>query len=146
MKTRLALETITALYIYLFLYAAITKLLDYQQFIGQIGKSPLLNRYAGTVAWTIPSIEIIIAIFLMIPRYRARALYAAYGLMMMFTCYIAAILLISTKLPCACGGILSSLGWKEHLVFNFTYVVLGLVGIVLSERVEKNEVSKIATA
>ena len=131
MKKKLALEIICALFILLFAYAAIMKLLDVQKFTVQIGKSPLLESYANLVAWAIPSIELIIAGMLVWGRFRLTGLYASFTLMSMFTIYIIAILQFSEKIPCSCGGILEDMGWTEHLFFNIGFVLLSMVGIVI---------------
>lgn len=124
-------EIIRFLFIVLFFYAAVTKLLDYHGFVGQIGKSPLLTRYSTWLAWLIPSIELIITIILIIPRWALAGLFASFGLMTLFTLYIIFILSFSRDVPCACGGILNTLDWKEHLVLNIFFVAIGLIGIKL---------------
>lgn len=144
-KRELVVEVIVFLFVVLFLYAAGSKLTDYQRFIGQIGKSPLLTNYSETIAWMIPTIEIIVSIMLVIPRVRMMGFYAAFGLMIMFTFYIIAILSFSTQLPCSCGGVLSMLGWKEHLIFNIVFVLLALTGIILMGKQEETH-NKIVTA
>lgn len=144
-KRELVVEVIVFLFVVLFLYAAESKLTDYQHFIGQIGKSPLLTNFAGTIAWMIPVIEIIVCILLVIPRFRMIGFYAAFGLMTIFTFYIIAILSFSAVLPCSCGGILSTMGWKEHLIFNIAFVGLALTGIILMNKREPEQ-NKIVTA
>ncbi len=128
----IALETISFLFIILFAYAAVTKLLDYQKFAVQIGQSPLLNDFAGWIAWVIPTIEIVIAAMLATPRLRLIAMHAAFSLMVMFTTYIIVILNFSSNIPCSCGGVLEKLGWTEHLIFNVAFILLGLAGIILT--------------
>lgn len=139
MKRTLAIEIICFLFIVLFLYAAGSKLTECNKFIGQVGKSPLLTNYAEWIAWMIPAIEIAIAIMLIIPKARLAGMCAAFGLMVMFTFYIIAILSFSEKLRCSCGGVLSMLGWKEHLFFNAVYVLLGLTGIILINKQEEKQ-------
>lgn len=149
MKKEIIIETIVFLYVVLFLYAAGSKLVDHQRFIAQIGKSPLLTDFAGLVSWIIPAVEIIISGMLIIPRIRLTGLYAAFGMMVMFTLYIIAILSFSKELPCSCGGVLSMLGWREHLVFNIGFVLLGLTGIILltkQEEQKQEEQNKVASA
>ena len=131
MKKKIALEIICFLFIFLFTYAAVMKLMDVQKFTVQIGQSPLLTNFAEIVAWVVPSFELLIAGMLAIPRLRQVGLYMAFSLMVMFTAYIIAILQFSEKIPCACGGVLDSMGWKEHLIFNIGFVILGLTGIIL---------------
>ena len=70
-------------------------------------------------------------------RFRLIGLYAAFTLMTMFTVYIIAILQFSYKIPCSCGGILESMGWTEHLIFNIGFVLLAVGGIVMFYSKEK---------
>ncbi len=124
--------TITYLYILLFVYAATSKLLDFKNFQVQLGQSPLLSAFAGWVAWTIPTIEILIALMLMTSRMRLIALMASYGLMTMFSTYIFIIANYSDFVPCSCGGILEKMTWNEHLVFNLSFCFLAVIAIKFS--------------
>jgi uncharacterized membrane protein YphA (DoxX/SURF4 family) len=139
MKKKLFLEIICALFILLMMYAAVTKFIDFEKFTVQIGQSPLLTAFSGWIAWIIPSLEILIAVLIAIPRFRLLGLYAAFSLMVMFTAYIVAILNFSDHIPCSCGGILEKLGWREHLFFNIGFVLLGIAGIVLHSKIESAE-------
>lgn len=130
-KRDVIVDVICALVISLFVYAAITKLLDYQKFRVQIGQSPLLTAFAGWVAWMVPAVELIISALLITIRFRLIALYASFGLMVMFTAYIIAITQFSDYIPCSCGGVLEKLNWTQHLIFNLVFVVLTLLAIVL---------------
>jgi len=125
------IEVICFLFVVLFLYAAITKLLEYDTFRTQIGQAPMLTFFAKWIVWIIPSIEIISSILLLIPRLRFFGLFSALVLMSMFTTYIIIILNFSPHVPCSCGGILEKLGWQEHLIFNIGFVGLAILGIKL---------------
>lgn len=131
MKKAILIEIICFLFIVLFMYAAVSKLLDYQKFAIQIGQSPLLTGFGGSIPWLVIATEIAISLLLMLPRFRLVALFACFSLMTMFTSYIVAILNFSSYVPCSCGGILEKLTWRDHLIFNVTFIVLALVGIVL---------------
>ena len=131
-KKAIAIEIICFLFILLFVYAAVTKLMDYQKFTVQIGQSPLLTDFAGILAWLVPGSELVFAGMLAIPRLRQIGLYASFSIMVMFTVYIIAILQFSENIPCSCGGVLEAMGWTEHLIFNIGFVILGLVGILLN--------------
>lgn len=133
------LEVICILYILLFVYAAVNKFLVFDEFVIQIGQSPVLTAYAGWVAWVVPSLEILISLMLVIPRFRLLALYAAFTLMVMFTAYIFIILNFSDHIPCSCGGVLEKLGWTEHLIFNIAFVILAFIGIIIMSP-QKNDV------
>ena len=124
--------TIALLYMVLFVYAAISKLLDYDNFQAQLGQSPLLGAFVGIISWLVPAVEIIIAIALINPKLRVIALYFGFSLMVMFTAYIYIILNFSNYIPCSCGGILEELNWTDHLIFNSTFVLLAAAGLLLS--------------
>jgi hypothetical protein len=114
------------------MYAAASKLFDFQKFRVQLGQSPLLTAFAGWVAWIVPSVEIGISVMLAITRLRLTAFYLSFSLMTMFTAYIIAITKFSDYIPCSCGGILQSMSWGRHLVFNICFVLLSGAAVLLS--------------
>ena len=120
-NTAIFISSLTAL---LFIYAATSKLLDFQNFRIQLGQSPLLSAFADWVAIFVPLLEFIIAIALFIQRIRFIALLSAFILMVMFTAYIYIILNFSAFVPCSCGGILEKMTWRQHLVFNIAFTAL----------------------
>lgn len=63
---RVIVEIICFLYILLFVYAAISKLLDFENFRVQLGQSPLLSAFAGSIAWLVPILELLIALLLVL--------------------------------------------------------------------------------
>lgn len=130
-RKELIIEIISAAFVVLFVYAATTKLIDYEKFRLQIGQSPVLTGFAGIVVWLVPATEYVVAAMLMIPRYRLIGLYASFSLMVMFTAYIVMITRFSDYVPCSCGGVLEKLSWNEHLVFNLVFVALGAISILL---------------
>jgi len=123
---------VAMLYALLFTYAAVSKLLDYQDFSIKIGQSPLLSIFAGYIAIGVPLVELIIVFMLCIPRLRIAALFASFCLMVMFTVYIYTILNYSHYVPCSCGGVLQDLGWTEHLIFNIIFTGLAIIGLVVN--------------
>jgi uncharacterized membrane protein YphA (DoxX/SURF4 family) len=125
------IEVISFLYVVLFVYAAVSKLLDFENFRVQLGQSPLLSAFAGVIAWIVPALELFIALLIVSKRLRIIGLFGALGLMIMFTAYIFIILNYSSFVPCSCGGILEKLGWTEHLFFNLVFIMLAAAGILL---------------
>ncbi|MBW7674231.1 MauE/DoxX family redox-associated membrane protein [Chryseobacterium chendengshani] len=132
---------ISYFFIVLFCYAAISKILDFENFQVQIGQSPLLTAYAGVISYAIISIELVIAAILTIPSTRLYGLFASTALMSAFTVYIYLILNYSEFVPCSCGGILEKMDWTEHLIFNIFCVAIGSAAIYL-ETVVRNFNSK----
>ncbi|WP_163394752.1 DoxX family protein [Flavobacterium limi] len=121
-------EVICLLYILLFVYAAVSKLFDFERFQVQLGQSPLLSVYADWVSWSVIAAELLTASFLAIPRYRTTALLASLGIMTMFSVYIFIILNFSSFVPCSCGGILEKMSWNVHLIFNLFFIALAALG------------------
>lgn len=129
--TTIIVETVCLLYVVLFVYAAVSKLLDFENFRVQLGQSPLLSAFAGWVSLGVPIMELLISLLLIFPRFRLLGLYAAFGIMTMFTTYIVIILNFSSFVPCSCGGVLEKLGWTEHLIFNIIFIALAFIAILL---------------
>ncbi|OOG75430.1 MauE/DoxX family redox-associated membrane protein [Flavobacterium sp. A45] len=136
-KNKIA-EFICYLYILLFTYAAVSKILDFENFQVQLGQSPLLSAFAAYISYLVPIIELLIVILFVFPRFRFVALFASFNMMLLFTAYIFIILNFSSFIPCSCGGILEKLGWKEHLLFNIVFIILAILGmLILSKSVPK---------
>jgi hypothetical protein len=141
MKRKIIIEIISSLLILLFLYASISKWLDFNLFIGEMNNQPLPNWMTPYLVWSIPMIEVLIALALIFEKSRLPALYASLILMLLFTIYSAAILLHAFKyIPCSCGGVIRKLTWPQHLFFNLFFVGISLVGIVLKKREPDNAV------
>ncbi|QIY82993.1 hypothetical protein HER18_05300 [Chryseobacterium sp. NEB161] len=120
-------------FVLLFIYAAVSKLMDFENFRVQLAQSPMLSAYAGVVSYGVIALELVISMLLLVPKTRKAALYASFGLMVAFTVYIYLILKYSDFVPCSCGGILEKMGWKEHLVFNIIMVGLACTALFYAE-------------
>lgn len=131
MKRHIVVEIIVFFFILLFVYAGVSKLMDLQKFRIQIGQSPILANIAGLVAIAVPLIEVLIAIALVFPKTRLPGLLASLCLMIMFTTYIVLIMNSGEHIPCSCGGVLQKMGWKNHLIFNIAFVILGITGTAM---------------
>lgn len=133
---QLAIEIICFLFILLFVYTAVSKLMDTEKFAVRMGQSPLITNYAGFLAFIVPITELIIAVMLAVSRFRLIGLYAAFTLMALFTAYVFAVLQLDSNIPCSCGGIIEAMGWEEHLTFNSVFTVLGLIGVLLQSSLQ----------
>ena len=131
MKKSTIVEIISSLLIFLFIYAALSKILDLDKFKYQLSQSPFISRISGFIAWAIPMGEILIAISLVFKRTRLTGLYLSFFLMQLFTGYIFIMLRYSSYLPCSCGGVLSNMSWKQHFFFNLGFTGWALTGIMI---------------
>lgn len=135
MKKKLALEGIIALLILLYLYTGLTQLLAYKFFHGNIYNQPIFQWSKPILVYLIPGAQLLIAAGLLFERTRKLALWSSLGLLTMFTVYI--ILIISNALarvPCTCGGVISSFTWPQHLMFNISFMILNAVALLLRKK------------
>jgi len=137
-RTAVIVEIISTLFVILFLYTGISKIMDYSIFKEQLAESPVLGPVAPVIAIGLPILEFLLVAGLLIPRWRLRAFYASTALMVAFTIYITALMLFADHLPCSCGGVLAQLSWGEHIVFNSVYIVLGILGIILERKIRND--------
>lgn len=144
MKKSFIPDVVAALFILLFMYAAASKLIEFEKFKVQLAQSPLLTSFTDIIAVVIPVIEIIISFALLAERYRIYGLYSAFTIMVMFTVYIVAITNFSAYIPCSCGGVLSGLNWNQHLVFNILFAGLAATAILLYAKPAKATKSALA--
>ncbi|HUC82975.1 MAG TPA: MauE/DoxX family redox-associated membrane protein [Flavisolibacter sp.] len=115
------------LLILLFVYTASSKLLAIKKFELVIAQSPLLADTASVFSVAVPIIELLIAILLVIPKWRFAGLLASFFLLLAFSLYIAYMLLFASHLPCGCGGVISGMSWSQHLLFNlFFWAITGI--------------------
>ena len=135
---QLYLKIISFLYILLFVYAATSKLLNMELFQLRLARFPFISTYAIWIAWGIPFLEIVIAGLFLFPKFILTALYASFSLMSIFTAYIILVLKFSDSIPCSCGGVISALDWKEHLIFNYAFIAIAIIGILLIKKNKKH--------
>jgi putative oxidoreductase len=141
MKRKIIIEIISSLLILLFLYASVSKWLAFKTFIGEMNNQPFPNWMTPFLVWSIPFIEVLIAIGLIFEKTRVQSFYASLFLMLAFTIYTVAILLQAFKyIPCSCGGVIRKLTWPQHLFFNLFFVGISILGIILKKREPVNAV------
>lgn len=118
----------------LFVYTSVSKLIHLDTFQLRLGLMPFIASFASWISWGVPFLELVIAGLLWFPGYRTMALYASFILLGLFTIYISLVLKYSDSIPCSCGGVISALGWKDHIVLNIFFMVLALLGIHWSKK------------
>jgi hypothetical protein len=145
MKCSIITKIIIFLFVLLFAYTSTSKFLDYQLFVFQMRLAPLpgMTTLAPILGWVIPVIESLLVIGLLSTRYCVKSLYTSVILLLLFEAYITAMLLTGRHLPCTCGGIISTLGWKTHLLFNAVYIALGLFAIRQFKHLEHHQLESV---
>nr|WP_283093139.1 MauE/DoxX family redox-associated membrane protein [Chitinophaga hostae] len=123
-------QAASGLLICLFLYTGLDKMYNHSRFMDALEKSYLLADVAGVVTWSLPVIEILIAVALFVPSLRMRGFKYAIVLLSVFTFYLCYMMVVSPKLPCMCAGVLEGLSWKSHIAFNIVMIVLAILGMM----------------
>lgn len=129
-KKGLLLQEVSSLILaFVFAYTAISKLYNWNE-----TRFSLYNQWLPSIAteallYGLPVIEIIATITLLVPTYRKSGLILSTVLMTAFTGYVLWVWMGFTgRVPCTCGGIVSSLSWGEHLIFNLVLLGIAVVG------------------
>jgi hypothetical protein len=127
-------ESISSFFILLFVYTAITKIVNFYSLSYVVSKTPFFGHWSNLIAGGIPVTELVVSTMLFFPRWRTAGLLGALMIMSMFTFYILYMMAFARELPCACGGVISAMGWKWHLVFNVACTGFAFAGWQLSRR------------
>jgi len=134
---RLISETTRFLLVLLWVYAAISKIIDFKNFAFQMKLQAFGSHAAIYVAYFLPCLELATAGLLFFKRTAPAGLYCSLLLLSVFTGYVALVVLhFFSSIPCTCGGILQKMGWKPHLVFNIFYLAVTMTAIILNQKKE----------
>jgi hypothetical protein len=139
------------MYIFLFLYAATSKMLILTAYKLQMQEQPLPKWSIPYLTYGIPFLEIVLSFLLAIYTTRLRALYMSTIMMFAFSIYIGLIRFhVFAETPCTCGGVLRKVSWTTHMIFNLFFVAIGAVAIILmhikKETDEKQTNHKLSTS
>ena len=123
-------QVITGLLVLLCVYTAVSKLADWEAFEYQISKQPLPEWFNDLLVWVLPIAELTTSLLLLLRATRKIGLLISFVIMMSFTVYVGlAVLNVFGEVPCSCGGVLQSLSWEAHLVFNVVFLGIATVGL-----------------
>jgi hypothetical protein len=123
-KQKYFIDFTASIFILLFSYTAVSKIIGFELFYIQLTQSEIIAGFAGVVAVGVPAIEILIVVLLLMNTTRLAGLYMSMGLMAAFIVYIIAITRFSFHTPCSCGGVLELLSWDAHLIMNVVLLIM----------------------
>lgn len=122
----------TAVLALLFFYTAVSKLLNMEEFGKQLANQNIPDWSVLPLIWLIPYGELVIALFLMFERTRWMGLYGSAFFMLLFTGYIALVLLnVFDRIPCNCAGITKSMSFLTHFFFNLFFLIISILAVRL---------------
>lgn len=129
---KVILETFILLLILFWVYAGVTKLLDYDTYWRQVMLILGNETVSKTVAIILPLLQVAVAICLSFGISRKSALIASAVILSFFTGYIIYWLYFAPETPCSCTGIIPGFSWQQHLTFNTILLLINITGIVLA--------------
>jgi len=130
-------QIITAMLIMLFFYTATSKLSDIGEFRRQLSNQSVPDWSVAILLWLIPLSEILVCLLLIAAASRTAGLYGSALLMLIFTGYMGLVLLnVFDRVPCSCGGVLRSMDFHTHFIFNAVFLVLSISAIILQRKLE----------
>lgn len=147
MKNALKRSDVAALFtsalVILFCYTAIAKLMDVAEFERQLARQEIPSWSKTALVWLIPVTELLLSALLIIPGTRLLGFYGSTLLMALFTGYIGLVVAgYFDRTPCSCGGVLRSMSFEVHLVFNLFFLTLSLLGIYMFHPKNRPAVTK----
>ncbi|OAQ41974.1 hypothetical protein A5893_02315 [Pedobacter psychrophilus] len=125
-------------------YAALAKILDFDLNIQQMHNQIFPIWMADLLSYAIPIVELLIVILLLMNKTLWLGFAGSGFLLTIFTIYI--ILTVShffSRIPCSCGGIISSLSWTQHLIFNSFFLILSLFCLSHQLKLERRLLGKV---
>jgi len=113
---------------FLFTYTAISKLYDWQATKLALYNQVLPDWSNDILLIGIPAVELGVSLLLLVPAWRKPGFHASIFLLTVFTGYVAWVWLgLAGRVPCSCGGVISSLTWGQQLIFNLVFLGISLV-------------------
>jgi putative oxidoreductase len=124
------ISTISFLLILLWVYAAASKLINFDQSRTQMLEQVFPAGFSEILAYAVPLAELGTSALLIFPKTSTAGLNASLFLLIQFTIYIGLVMLNAFgQIPCSCGGIMEKMSWGQHLVFNLFFLFLTLIAL-----------------
>ncbi len=141
-KLNLSVSNVSAaMLILLFVYTVLSKIADLNFFQYQLDNQVFSSTVSNMLFYLLPLSLVIAIILLYIERYRKIGFIYSIGLLSIFTLYILLIIRgYFDHIPCICGGVITTISWKAHFVFNLFFLgtaILGFVYLIKERRSSK---------
>lgn len=131
-RKRITLNIFIILLLVLWIPISIDKISDFAAFKNGILRQPFSDGLGYTLIYTLPALELITVLTLVMEKFRKAGLILSTVLMTAFTAYIAVALMGAwEKLPCGCGSVISGMTWMQHFFFNLLFLFLSGCGLYL---------------
>lgn len=123
-------QLISAAFILLWVYTAGSKLVNFATYKLEMEHQVFSLFFSHLLIILIPAAELFTALLLLFSKTNKLGLIFSLLLIFSFTVYIALILVnYFPKIPCSCGGVIGTLGWKAHLVLNLIFLAAAILAL-----------------
>ena len=140
MKREKTLATICLLLIILYVYTAVAKLIDPPEFTRQLSNQVFPKWTIPILLWALPVSELTVAILIVFDTTRKYGLLGSVLLMTVFTGYMLLVVFkVFDRVPCSCGGVISSMSFPVHLIFNLFFLAISIVGLYINHLFKTNQ-------
>lgn len=135
MKTnRILLSSLITMLVLLFTYTAVAKMHDPVEFERQLNNQVIPQWSVLPLLWLLPLTELIVVAMLLSARFRLAGLWLCCILMFVFTLYMGLVVVnVFDRVPCSCGGVLRSMGFTTHFIFNLTFFIFSIVALLIQK-------------
>ena len=130
LRYTIVIEACCFLLILLLAYTGFSKLSDHTRFHSVMVTMPYLKHAEPLLSWSLPVVELVIALLLCTNRFKLQALAASLVLLGAFTIYLIVMKISGMHLPCSCGGVIQYLSWTQHIFFNLFFILMAMIGII----------------
>lgn len=132
--TSLIQEAAAWILAFLFTYTAISKIYDWQATKLALYNQLIPDWSKKILLFGIPGLELGISFLLLVPMFRKLGFQSSIFILSVFTGYVGWVWLgLAGRVPCSCGGVVSSLTWGQHLIFNLVFLGVSIVGLRLKD-------------
>lgn len=126
---------LTVGFILFWLYVAGLKLYDFNAFKDEMNSQIFSRQITGILIYTLPAVEIIIALSLVYATTRLLGMILSFSLIMGFTVYVGlALLNVYDKMPCNCAGLLGNSTWGANFILNLFITAVAALGLIITLR------------
>lgn len=140
MRRRKINTLISFILILLFSYTGLDKLINWQQSNKAFHNQTFPPELADILSYAVPGLELILALLLAFQAFRWWGYLGSILILTVFLTYIGLIWVGAfPRVPCNCAGILESLDWAEHFFLNLLLILLGILGLKMTESIQKQE-------
>lgn len=116
-------------------YTAFDKMIHWEDSYRAFLNQPFPGHWAALLAYTVPSLEILLVLLIIFPKTRWWGFLGSALLLNSFTVYVGMVWIgVFPETPCNCAGLINLLNWEGHLILNLAFLFLSVLGLWSTKR------------